>query len=94
MPMIPTKPSVTAEDISEGESCSCRGCPIARAIARVLVPGVDVKVGPSVAALRSRDVVWELLLPSEAQRFIFRFDSGKPVEPLTFPLNVPSSLVP
>jgi hypothetical protein len=84
---------VTAEDIREGTAQECCLCPVARAIARALGREVlwngDVSVdGDNVTVYRPSS--WDGVdLPDQAKDFIEQFDSGKPVEPFAFALDVP-----
>lgn len=81
---------VTEEDIAEAQRRDCRKCPIALAVKRhfpdddVLVMSTAVWVQPYGKVSIRRLAV---SLPPAATHFIKKFDTRKPVEPLTFQLN-------
>lgn len=69
-------------DIREGERVSCERCPVARAIERKM--GIKCHVGrDQVETLDGRS--WSI--PSEISNFIFAFDRGDKVSPISFHLT-------
>ena len=78
-----TKITVTQNDIKLGEAGNCRACPIARATRRALHRHILVDED-SITIGRPGEGGKEYQLPPSAQKFIERFDSGKPVRPITF----------
>lgn len=78
------KIQVTAEDIANGRRSDCHNCPVSLAWNRVM--GGDYKVGLGVIVQNSCILFW---LPKIAQKFIFDFDAGRPVEPFEFEVNLP-----
>lgn len=85
--------TVTQDDIEHGVTRHCQKCPIARAVARELLPGMSVEV--VAATVRITPVnrpAWHTpvalceSLPPRALTFIERFDAGKSVRPFTFQL--------
>lgn len=85
--------SVTSEDIAHGTH-ACSNCPIARALARAL-PGaerIDVPSDRIVVYLRDS---WTLVYRSAEpiETFVIRYDTGEPVHPFTFEIEVPECAV-
>ena len=79
---------VTAGDIRVGHWGSACDCPVALAIGRHF-EGEEIRVGCS-AVFRyhgPRGYQEEMVLPTVAQEFISRFDTGKDVEPFSFALD-------
>lgn len=75
---------VRRRHIERGRPESPSGCPIALAIRQqfdIAPPRVDVSVYGIVLGYTSFDC------PTIAQRFIARFDAGKPVKPFAFVLK-------
>jgi hypothetical protein len=77
--------NVTDEDIKNGERADCELCPIACAARRAgidyaLVNTTYILVGPMAV---------RIALPTEAQAFVIEFDSGQPVQPFTFTIQIP-----
>lgn len=73
--------TVTADDIAQGEAGNCKACPIASAMRRELLRGVEVLAHTwcfSSGEPTSRR------LPTLAVEFIKSFDSGEPVKPFSF----------
>lgn len=75
---------VTEEDISRGCTRDTINCPIARAAARSGLHSVSVGTG-SIGWRDNRGLLYRSDLPSEARRFIRRFDNQLPgVTPFAF----------
>lgn len=70
---------VTSEDIERGQKSSCDFCPGARALKRVT--RLPLQVG-SLTIMKNWVSVAKT--PRSLQRFINRFDTGKPVKPFAF----------
>jgi hypothetical protein len=74
---------VTEKDIIHGDTCSAQRCPIARAIRRRLpdqeiqVARYEIKIGLEIFEA-AREIV----------AFTSSFDSGKPVKPFSFELEL------
>jgi len=88
---------VTAEDILNGRPRQVCGCPVALAICRALgVRPEDALLGVYPGEIR----IWErltlpscrLAVPPEVSQFIRAFDSGEPVEPFAFDLDLSEAL--
>lgn len=87
---------VTQSDIDTGKRISCRECPVARAITRVLDPLWEVDVDGMSAYLfdyTPSHAVVTRTLPYEARVFILGFDSGRKVEPFEFKLDIPDEIL-
>lgn len=80
---------VTQEDIASGKRYNSCQCPIAMATKRAVGPGIDAYVGLGFADLWKASKLVKIRLPESANKFVDAFDSGKPVEPATFPLDIP-----
>jgi hypothetical protein len=84
--------SVTQDDIEHGERGDCRGCPIARAVNRMLATGYFARVRDEISIWTEGGgrFVRGLDLPDAAREFIALFDSNNgdpddtPVKPFTF----------
>ena len=76
--------NVTKEDIEFGERGKHCECPIARAVRRAFRTrepvGVRYEEGIFVGDIDS-EYMWRADATPQLQRFIKRFDTGKPVEP-------------
>lgn len=76
---------VTREDIEDGERDSCTSCPVAIAIQRATGKVASVDYGrlelPGCATIR---------LPDFVEKFTLDFDSGAPVEPFSFLIDLES----
>jgi len=83
------KVEVTEEDITYGRPNNAFFCPIARALKRGGLHGVDVgRVYISFTTERDNPDTWKgIVLPDEAKNFIEAFDSGAKVEPISFVLE-------
>lgn len=77
--MKKTLMKVTAEHISAGVRNAPQFCPIAIALKTQLNPGFV-----SVGSIRYNVEDNRYKLPRSAQRFVARFDKGKPVKPFNF----------
>jgi hypothetical protein len=88
--------SVEQKDIDSGTRNSSVACPIARALGRALceqnIPFQGISVGPDECAVfpdGDRDVKFQRAgLPKIATAFIYLFDQGAKVEPITFSLEL------
>jgi hypothetical protein len=83
---------VTAEDIAKGEKGSCERCPIALALARAadmdrVHAHLDCLWGWPAGDPDANSIVAST--PIEASNFIDDFDSGEPVNPFTFTVELP-----
>lgn len=76
--------NVTQEDIDKGKKGSCSQCPVA--LAGIRSVGKSFYVGPTMFAFRFN---WIAELPKCVVDFIERFDSGQPVQPFTFDIEIP-----
>lgn len=81
---------VVDEDIREGERLSIRSCPIARAICRASgLSSEDISVTPTeVHFYVGVSGIATSSLPEAARMFVWNFDKGNPVRPITFDLEV------
>lgn len=81
---------VTQQDIDAGERYQCDRCPVALALTRTL-PGAFVEVGNNYIRLRrfSESHSNYLTTPDAVEGFIVAFDSGQPVDPFAFALDIP-----
>ena len=84
----PTRISVTAADIAEGERTfntlgPTLSCPLRRAISRVV--GRQAYVSRGWGHLQDNG---EFVLPTAARAFLRDFDTGKAVKPFTFDLRL------
>jgi hypothetical protein len=77
---------VTAGDIAKGQLHKWLCCPLALALQRTTGQG-DAGVGSYGATVGSGKTVRVYELSDPAQRFVFRFDTGQPVQPATFRLT-------
>lgn len=79
---------VTQEDILQGANRDCVNCPIARAVRRA-TGNKCLRVGKfSIWDQRQVDADG-IPLPVVAKKWIAGFDSGYPVEPFAFEIEVP-----
>lgn len=78
---------VTQKDINDGRRRDCYECPIARALKRVLRPGVYVAVKFSEFCLNTCSNNYKL--PREACDFIDKFDDRLEVFPFKFTVDIP-----
>ncbi len=87
---------VTQEDIDRGRCKDCRTCPIALAILRVIRPGIallsstDFVIGPNGCSPFGQ---CQLKIPRDAVCFIGKFDYFQPVQPFSFPLDIPGKFL-
>lgn len=93
---------VTQDDIAHGIRKDCHGCPIARAILRVLKPGHRIEIaGKTIRIERLRIyqgqeegiIACISLVTNEIAAFVNAFDKGQSVKPFTFKLNLPERLI-
>lgn len=82
---------VTADNIAFGERASCKRCPVAFAIQRVLKRTCVVEVHADCAWLRHlcQTAQTGVDLPDEAIDFIEAFDTRRIVKPFAFALRIP-----
>ena len=84
--------NVTAEDIACGGRGNCSRCPVAKALTRC-VPGVKESyasyTGGSLYAIAGPGL--RVKFPIEVAYFISDFDSGLPVSPFTFTVEIPEN---
>jgi hypothetical protein len=80
---------VTAEDIAQGHAASCRACPIALALHRLVGPDVEVIVFGAWVRLQQGRQTRKVRLPRAVGAWIAHFDLGLPVHPVSFPLEIP-----
>ncbi len=78
--------NVTQEDIDGAQRGHSMYCPVAIAMRRVLGPAA-VLVGIAACALNNRVT---RTFPYEVTEFIGKYDAGKPVEPFSFELTIPT----
>lgn len=82
---------VTQEMISEGVRRECHRCPVALAVKAVVRDGIFVRVGTGFLYLG--DHRRTVTMPVDAQWFIRAFDCGRPVQPISFPLDIPEEFL-
>lgn len=87
---------VTQRNIEEGIRLSCAGCPVALAMNRAT--GLEWSIsGWQMMAFRKleKDALqtYALVTPPIARAFISAFDIGRPVEPFSFDLDLPDTIV-
>ena len=80
------KITVTAQDIYEGQKRDPEQCAVARALVRAGLNHSGV-MGPSVMVSDSWGRLISLPLPSAVSDWIFDFDAGKTVRPISFDLD-------
>lgn len=78
------KCKITEEDIQYGKRCESQGCPVYFAAVRE-IEGVN-SIGPRWISTINNNIIG---LPREAVEFIYHFDSGYPVKPIEFEVEVP-----
>lgn len=82
---------IKKEEITQGKARSRKKCPVALAIKRTL--GKPATIGSGVGYVRSDSprigCAW-FDLPPAVQRFIYLFDIGEEVRPITFTLELPT----
>lgn len=83
-----TRVDVTYDDIQHGKQRSCFSCPVARAMTRVMKHRTTV--GRHSFTVQVEPRWWSSMLPEEVTSFIIRYDSGHPVEPFTFHVEIPT----
>ena len=89
--MTAVRVQVTQQDIDDGKAGEAYRCPVALA-ARRAFPRQHVRVyAPCIMLIESGYPTFDL--PSEARRFVDRFDGGVHVEPFEFDLDVPDDLL-
>ena len=75
--------TVTADDIKRGNRQDCFECPVARAVRRAMSKSAWVgyfTMGWDGSKARK--------LPKKVASFVSRFDSGKPVKPFSFEIDL------
>lgn len=82
---------VTARDIRRGTRDSSTSCPVALACKRA--SGVNWYVDSWTLDNYSTGETIQVKTPKRVAKFVFAFDSLKPVKPFSFTLNVPKSAV-
>ena len=75
--------TVTAEEIKRGNRQDCFKCPVARATSRAT--SKSAWVGYFTMGLDGRKA---RKLPKKVASFVSRFDSGKPVKPFSFEIDL------
>lgn len=89
------KISVTEECITCGLREDCTACPVALAIARVILPGATVSVFlDTIEFHRVEYPSVELPTPPEVHSFVATFDAGEPVVPFDFEIDIPKEFLP
>jgi hypothetical protein len=78
---------VTASDIFQGRPSEAFECPVAIAAARALGKTAGLT---TTSMLVGGDQF--ITVPPQVTEWITRFDTGQPVEPITFTVNVPDTL--
>jgi hypothetical protein len=88
---------VLQRHIDQGQPTLCRSCPLALAIDELQIfPGLIVFVESGINNLLcgwlrfidNKVAVHQFSLPFEASEFIYKFDSGIPVYPFSFELDL------
>lgn len=74
---------VTAEDIAQGVAADCQRCPVALALKRAT--GEDWRVG----SYEAEKVAIRVPLPMRVRAWTLALDTGEPVEPFSFEIEVP-----
>ena len=81
---------VTQDHIDRGHPVEAASCPVALAIRErypsVMVDGTEAGYG---AYYGYSDERW-VTLPEDVRWFVREFDSGKPVEPISFEIEIPA----
>ena len=80
--------TITQTHINQGTQYHLNSCPVALAIIAAGLDGQGLYVHKQYVYLRGRG---SFGLPEEVRKFIADFDTGKPVEPFSFDLPIPSS---
>jgi hypothetical protein len=83
-----TRIEVTAEDIARGQRGRYNACPHARAIKRVLRRGRFGGLDGVYLDFRDSFDLPSVKLPQTASRWIWDFDRGLPLEPITYDLDL------
>ena len=87
---------VTADDIAKGKPCEAVECQVFLAASRAL-PEVRLAVGPETLWIGESfcdRAGWDAPLPDVAVGAIHRIDNGQPVEPFSFVVDIPDTLIP
>jgi hypothetical protein len=84
--------TVTKQDIQEGQRRDPEQCAIARALVRAGLDHCGV-MGPSLMVADRWGRLTSMLLPEAVSDWIFHFDAGNPVSPISFELDVPVGTV-
>lgn len=82
---------ITENHIKRGFMDNCRACPTAQAINEVLIPYAYAVVRRSRIFINTEKEILEFSCPIKVLQFIDSFDSGQPVEPMKFDLDIPES---
>lgn len=88
--------NVTDDDIIHGETGLCKTCPVARAINRLLVDGVESAVaGPYFRIWRTDDCMplYRIELPDSVHRWIRSFDRRELSQPFSFEIDIPVQFI-
>lgn len=85
---------LTRDHIDRGEPGECLTCPVALAISEAT--GLVAWVVPAMIVLFGEDgrEIWRFHTPAAVRTLIERFDEMMPIEPTSFPIRVPSHLLP
>lgn len=81
--------NVTAKDIKLGEAAHAQHCPIARAITRKLKPTYWVSVFTYITIYAASGPEGLYRVDNPAAEWMFNFDSGELVKPITFSIELP-----
>ena len=85
MPTIYGK--ITQDDIDRGIKCMCTTCPLALSINRHLNPLRFIAVGLRRVSIYVGVRSVYIPLPRKMTSWVARFDSGKPVRPITWSIT-------
>lgn len=83
------KLSISSDDIKHGVLNCNTDCPVARAVKSVLKYKYRRNVRAYNTHVRFTRMIKHFWYPSSVERFINRFDAGKPVKPFNFELDLP-----
>lgn len=81
--------TVTKQDIQDGQRRDPEQCAIARALVRAGLDHCGV-MGPSVMLADAWGRLTSMKLPEVISDWVFNFDAGNPVSPISFELEVPA----
>lgn len=95
---VKTKIAVTADHIKRGVAREYCGCPIALAINEKIeksgyIAIVANRVRFKHTIIHDKEILFSETIPRVASDFIGNFDSGRPVEPFEFEVDLPEEFL-